>query len=87
MSSENMIICNGSTKIDESSFVGKNPPEDIMVIAKLRELKDRTLKIFRIIKITIVIPEYNKKILVVCLNTSELLNDKKLVKDFFKLSS
>ena len=38
-------------------------------------------------KIDNVIPEYNIKILTVCLNISELLNDKKLVSDFFKLSS
>jgi hypothetical protein len=58
-----------------------------MVIAKFRELKDLMLKIFKIINIDIVILEYSKKILIVCFNISELLNDKKLVKDFFKLSS
>jgi hypothetical protein len=44
-------------------------------------------KKFRIKKIDIVIPEYKIKILIVCFNISELLNDKKFVSDFFKLSS
>ena len=35
----------------------------------------------------IVNPEYKIKILTVCFNTSLLLNDKKFVSDFFKLSS
>ena len=38
-------------------------------------------------KIISVIPEYNKKILKACFNTSELLNEKKLVNVFLKLSS
>jgi hypothetical protein len=71
----------------ESLFTGKKPPEEIIVIAKFRELKDLIPKIFKIIKIEIVIPEYNKKILTVCFKTSELLKDKKFVRDFFKLSS
>ena len=45
------------------------------------------MKILRIINIKIVKQEYNKKILIVCFNISDVLNDKKLVKDFFKLSS
>ena len=47
-------------KLDESSFDGKKPPDEIIVIAKLRELKDLISKIFKIIKIDIVIPEYKK---------------------------
>ena len=43
---EKTIICVSLTKIDESSFTGKNPPEEIMVIAKLRELNDLNPKIF-----------------------------------------
>ena len=74
-------------RIEESSFTGKKPPDEIMVIAKLSELKDLMAKILRITKIEIVNPEYSKKILIVCLKTSELLNDKKFVRDFFKLSS
>ena len=44
-------------------------------------------RIFRIIKIDIVNPEYNKRILIDCFKISAELKDKKLVKDFFKLSS
>ena len=87
ISNEKIIICVGFIKINERSFVGKKPPDEIIVIDKLRELKDLISKIFNIKKIDIVIPEYKIKILTVCLNISELLNDKKLVSDFFKLSS
>ena len=41
----------------------------------------------RIIKIDIVNPENNKRILIDCFKISVELKDKKLVKDFFKLSS
>jgi hypothetical protein len=68
-------------------LVGKKPPDDIIVIAKFKELKDLISKIFKIIKINNVKLAYSKKILIVCLRTSVELNDKKLVKDFFKLSS
>ena len=44
-------------------------------------------KIFNITKIVTVKPEYNKNIFIDCFNTSEVLNDKKFVRDFFKLSS
>ena len=54
---------------------------------KLSELNDLIPRIFRIIKIDIVNPEYNKKILIDCFKISAELKDKKLVKDFFKLSS
>ena len=87
ISKENIIIWTLLIKTEERSLIGRNPPEDIIVIAKLRELKALMLKIFKIINIEIVILEYNKNILIVCFKTSELLNDKKLVKDFFKLSS
>ena len=56
-----------------------------MVIAKFRELKDLISKIFKIIKIESVINEYNKNIFNACLKVSDLLKDKKLVKDFLKL--
>jgi hypothetical protein len=68
-------------------FVGKKPPDDIIVIDKFNELKDLKSKIFRIKKIDTVKLKYNTKILTVCFNTSELLKDKKFVRDFFKLSS
>ena len=84
---ENMIIWKSFINIDESSFTGKNPPEEIIVIAKFRELNDLIPRMFRIIKIDIVNTEYNKKILIDCFKISEELKDKKLVKDFFKLSS
>ena len=68
-------------------MAGKKPPDEITVIAKLRELNDLIPKIFKIKKIIIVITEYNKKILIVCFKTSELLKDKKFVRLFFRLSS
>ncbi|MDA8609268.1 hypothetical protein N9K93_04755 [Candidatus Pelagibacter bacterium] len=87
ISNEKIIICVGFIKIKERSFVGKKPPDEITVIDRFKELKDLTSKIFRITKIEIVIPVYKMNILIVCFNISELLNDKKLVSDFFKLSS
>ncbi len=84
---ENRIIWKSFIKIDESSFTGRNPPEEIIVIAKFSELNDLIPKMFRIIKIDIVKPEYSKKILIDCFKISAELKDKKLVKDFFKLSS
>ena len=84
---ENIIIWKSFIKIDEISFTGRNPPEEIIVIAKLSELNDLTPRMFKIIKIDIVNPEYKKKILIDCFKISVELKDKKLVKDFFKLSS
>ena len=66
---------------------GKKPPEDIIVIARFKELNDLIPNIFKIIKIRIVKLEYSKNIFIVCFNISEVLNDKKFVNDFFKLSS
>ena len=45
------------------------------------------LLFYKINEIDKVIKEYKKKILIVCFRTSLLLNDKKFVSDFFKLSS
>ena len=59
----------------------------MIVIAKFRELNDLIPKIFKIIKIVIVNPEYNRRIFIDCLITSVELKDKKLVNDFFRLSS
>ena len=84
---ENTIIWKSFIRIDESSFTGRNPPDEIIVIAKFSELNDLIPRIFRIIKIDIVKPEYNKRILIDCFKISDELKDKKLVKDFFKLSS
>jgi hypothetical protein len=68
-------------------LVGRKPPDEIIVIDRFNELKYLKSKIFKIKKIEIVIPKYKIKILTVCFNTSELLNEKKFVSDFFKLSS
>ena len=87
INNEKIIIWDWSVSIDERSLVGKKPPDEIMVIDKFNELKDRISKIFRIKKIEIVIPKYKMNIFAVCFNTSELLKDKKFVNDFFKLSS
>ena len=84
---EKIIIWELWINTDERSFTGRKPPEEIIVIARFKELKDLIPIIFKTIKIKIVKPEYNKKILIDCFRTSELLNDKKFVKDFFKLSS
>ena len=84
---EKIIIWDWLFKIDESSLVGRKPPEEIIVIDKFNELKYLMSKIFKIKKIEIVITEYKIKILTVCFNTSELLKDKKFVNDFFRLSS
>ena len=84
---ENIIIWKSFTKIDERLLTGRNPPEEIIVIAKLSELNDLMPKIFKIIKIDKVNPEYNNKIFIDCFSVSEELKDKKFVKDFFKLSS
>ena len=84
---ENIIIWKSLIKIDESSFTGRNPPEEIIDIAKFSELNDLIPRMFRIIKIDIVKPEYNRRILIDCFKISAELKDKKLVKDFFKLSS
>ena len=73
--------------MEDSSFVGKKPPDEIIVIDKFKELKDLIPKIFKIRKIKNVKPEYNKNIFIVCFNISDELKDKKFVNDFFKFSS
>ena len=84
---EKIIIWKSFTKIDETSFTGRNPPDEIIVIAKFSELNDLMPKIFKIMKIDNVNPEYSNKILIDCFSISEVLKDIKLVSDFFKLSS
>ena len=69
------------------SLTGKNPPEEIRVKAKFKELKDLIEKKFKIIKITRVIAEYNRKIFNACFKTSELSKDIKFVNVFLKFSS
>ena len=75
------------TKIFDKLLDGKKPPEEIMVIARFKELNILISKIFRITKIPNVINEYNKKILNDCFKISDLLKDIKFVKDFLKLWS
>ena len=82
-----MITWKSFTKINERLFTGRNPPDEIIVIAKFSELNDLIPKIFKIMKIDKVNPEYSNKILIDCFSISEVLKDRKLVKDFFKLSS
>jgi len=74
-------------RIFERLFVGKKPPDEIIVMARFSELKVLILNKLRIIKIENVIIEYNKNILNDCLKVSALLNDIKFVKDFLKLLS
>jgi hypothetical protein len=64
------------SKIFDKLFVGKKPPDEIIVIAKLNELKDLILEIFKIIKIPKVRAIYKINILVDCFKVSEVLNDK-----------
>tara|TARA_A100001015_G_scaffold304452_1_gene395665 strand:- start:608 stop:1081 length:474 start_codon:yes stop_codon:yes gene_type:complete len=73
--------------IIERSFEGRNPPDEIKDIDKLNELKVLKSNILRIINIIIVSKEYNIKILKFCLKVSDILKDKKFVKDFFIFSS
>ena len=84
---EKIIICEFCISIVEISFTGKNPPDEIMVIARFKELNDLIPKKFKIINIANVKLEYKINILIVCFKLSVVLNDKKFVRDFFKLSS
>ena len=87
ISNDKIIIWILSLKMLERSFTGKKPPDDINVKAKFNASKDLIEKIFKIRKTKRVKPEYKRKIFTACLNISELLNEMKLVKVFFKLSS
>ena len=69
------MICRLSFKIFDRSLTGKNPPDEIKEKAKFKELKDLTEKTFNTININNVRNEYSKKILLACLNISELSND------------
>tara|TARA_B100001540_G_C15535469_1_gene518939 strand:+ start:185 stop:541 length:357 start_codon:yes stop_codon:yes gene_type:complete len=84
---EKIIILISEFKIIARLLFGKKPPEEIIVSAKLKESKVLRSIIFKIIKIVKVKIEYKIKTLRDCLKVSVVLNDKKLVKDFFKLSS
>ena len=73
--------------IVERSFDGRNPPDETKDIDKLNELKVLKSNILRIIKIITVSNEYKINILKFCLKVSDILKDKKFVKDFFIFSS
>ena len=84
---EKTIICELLDRMLDKLFAGKKPPEEIMVIAKFKELKTLILNKFKTMKIINVKTEYNKNILSDCLKVSALLKDIKLVSDFLKLLS
>ena len=73
--------------IADKLFAGKKPPDEINVIARLNESKTLKSKIFKITKILKVNKIYKINIFNDCFSVSEVLNDKKFVKDFFKLLS
>ena len=87
MSKDKTIIWIFSLIIFERSLTGRNPPDEIKVNAKFRELNDLIETIFRIIKIKRVKLEYNKKIFIACLKISELSKEIKFVNVFLKFSS
>jgi hypothetical protein len=70
-------------KISLKSLVGKKPPDEIIVSAKFRESNILILNKLKKIKIPKVNDIYNIRILMNCLIISDILNDKKFVKDFF----
>tara|TARA_B110000090_G_scaffold154740_1_gene169897 strand:- start:199 stop:396 length:198 start_codon:yes stop_codon:yes gene_type:complete len=59
-------------------FDGKKPPEEIIVIARFKELNILTSKIFKIAKIPSVINEYKRKIFKDCFKVSALLKGYKI---------
>ena len=82
-----IIIWELYIRIFDKLFEGKKPPDEIIVIARFKELNILISKIFRIMKMPNVINEYKRKILNDCFKVSALLKDIKLVKDFLKLLS
>ena len=54
ISKENIVTCKSLIKISERSLTGKNPPDEIIVIAKFKELNDLIPNKFKIINITMV---------------------------------
>ena len=73
--------------IEDKLLTGINPPDEINVIAKLNESKDLRSKNFNIANIKNVNKIQRINILDDCFKVSDVLKDKKLVKDFFKLLS
>ena len=84
---EIIISFNWELIIVDNSFVGRKPPDEIIVIARLKESNKRKSKILKIIKRVKVNKVYKIKILEDCFNISDVLNEIKLVNDFFKLLS
>jgi len=68
-------------------FTGKKPPDEINVIDRLNESKILKSRIFKMTKIPNVNKIYKINIFEDCFKVSDTLNDKKFVKDFFKLLS
>ena len=68
-------------------FTGKKPPDEINVMAKLNESKILKSKSFKMTKMINVNKVYKINIFNDCFKVSEVLNDKKFVKDFFRLLS
>ena len=87
ISNDMIIIWELFIRILDKLFEGKKPPDEIIVIARFKELNILISKIFRIMKMPNVINEYKRKILNDCFKVSALLKDIKLVKDFLKLLS
>ena len=87
ISNDMIIIWELFIIILDKLFEGKKPPDEIIVIARFKELNILISKIFRIMKMPNVINEYKRKILNDCFKVSALLKDIKLVKDFLKLLS
>ena len=73
--------------IEDKLLTGIKPPDEINVIDKLNESKDLRSKIFKIANIKNVNKIQRINILDDCFKVSDVLKDKKLVKDFFKLLS
>ena len=73
--------------IPDRLFTGKKPPDEINVIERLNESKILKSKIFKMTKIANVNKIYKINIFEDCFKVSDTLNDKKFVKDFFKLLS
>ena len=73
--------------IPDKLFTGKKPPDEINVMDRLNESKILKSRKFKITKITNVNKTYKINIFDDCFKVSDTLNDKKFVKDFFKLLS
>ena len=84
---EVIITCELFIKILDKLLDGKKPPDEIIVIARFKELNILSSNIFNMKKIPNVINEYKRKIFKDCFKVSALLKDIKLVKDFLKLWS